>query len=57
MRFADDHDIGTVIVAVVITMMLGTMIYLYNSHDSVKTAFLPTFERTVPTIVPSAPQL
>jgi|1185.fasta_scaffold846571_1 hypothetical protein len=57
MRFAEDHDIGTVILTVIITMMLAGMVYLYNSHDGVKTAFLSTFERTVPTIVPSGPQL
>jgi hypothetical protein len=57
MRFAEDHDIGTVILTVIITLMLGGMIYVYNSHDSIKTAFLPAFDRTVPSIVPSGPQL
>jgi hypothetical protein len=57
MRFADDSDIGTIILTVIVAAMLGTMIYFYNSRESVKTAFVPTIDRTVPTIVPNTPQM
>jgi hypothetical protein len=57
MRFSeDDHDIGTIILTVIVTLVLGAGIYAYTSRPSVQTAFAPSLEKTVPTIVPSTPR-
>jgi hypothetical protein len=57
MRFSeDDHDIGTIALTVIMTLVLGVGIYAYHSTPSVQTAFEPTLQKTVPTIVPSTPR-
>jgi hypothetical protein len=57
MRFSeDDHDIGTIVVTVIVTLVLGVGLYAYNSRPSLQTAFAPALEKTVPTIVPSSPR-
>ena len=58
MRFSeDDHDIGTIALTVLVTLILGAGVYAYNSKPSIQTAFAPpAMEKTVPTIVPSTPQ-
>jgi hypothetical protein len=57
MRFSeDDHDIGTIILTVIVTVVLGAGIYAYTSRPSIQTAFAPSLEKTVPTIVPSTPR-
>ena len=59
--FDEDNDVGTATIAIAIvlgTLVVGTFVYAYNKVDSVQTAFgLPTIEKTVPSIVPIAPQL
>jgi len=57
MRFSeDDHDIGTIILTVIVTLVIGAGVYAYNSKPSIQTAFAPAMEKTVPTIVPSTPR-
>jgi hypothetical protein len=57
MRFSeDDHDIGTIILTVIVTVVLGAGVYAYNSRPSVHTAYAPSIEKTVPTIVPNTPE-
>jgi hypothetical protein len=57
MRFSeDDHDIGAIVLTVIVTIVLGIGVYAYNSKPSIQTAFAPALEKTVPTIVPSAPR-
>jgi len=53
----DDRDMGAIILTVIVTVVLGAMVYAYNSWGSVQTAYMPTIERTVPIIVPSRPGL
>jgi hypothetical protein len=54
----DDHDIGAILLTVIVTVVLGAMVYAYNSWGNLQTAnYMPTVERTVPTIVPSQPGL
>ena len=56
MRFSeDDHDIGTIVSTVVITLVLGALVYAYSSRSIITAAHIPSVERTVPTIVPSQP--
>jgi len=38
-------------------VVLGAMVYAYNSWGNLQTAYMPAVERTVPTIVPSLPGL
>jgi hypothetical protein len=59
MRIADDYDLGTIILTVVVTLFLGALVYAYiSSSNLLQTAsMLPVIERTVPTIVPSQPGL
>jgi hypothetical protein len=59
MRFSDhdDHDIGAILLTVIVTVVLGAMVYAYNSWGNLQTAYMPAFERTVPTIVQSRPGL
>jgi hypothetical protein len=58
MRIAeDDYDSGTILLTVIVTVVLGGMVYAYNSRDILQTASLPAIERTVPTVVPSQPGL
>ena len=46
MRFSeDDHDIGTIILTVIVTLVLGAGIYAYTSRPSVQTAFAPSLEK------------
>jgi hypothetical protein len=57
MRFSeDDHDIGTIVLTVIVTLILGAGVYWYNTKSSIQTAFAPAIEKTVPTIVPSTPR-
>jgi hypothetical protein len=49
----DDHDIGAILLTVIVTVVLGMMVYAYNGWGHLQTAYLPTIERAVPTIVPS----
>jgi len=51
----DDHDIGAILLTIIVTVVLGAMVYAYNSWGDLKTASMPAIERTVPTIVPSHP--
>ena len=51
----DDHDIGAILLTVIVTVVLGAMVYAYNSWGNLQTAYMPAIERTVPTIVPSLP--
>lgn len=53
----DDHDIGAILLTVIVTVVLGAMVYAYNSWGNLQTAYMPAIERTVPTIVPSLPGL
>jgi hypothetical protein len=54
----DQHDIGTILLTVIVTVVLGAMVYAYNTWGNLQTAnYVPTVERTVPTIVPSQPGL
>ena len=57
MTFSDDdgHDIGAILLTVIVTAVLGAMVYAYNSWGNLQTAYLPTIERTVPAIVPNQP--
>jgi hypothetical protein len=58
MRFSeseDDHDIGAVLLTVIVTVVLGAMLYAYNGWGNLQTAHLPSIEQTVPTIVPNQP--
>ena len=56
MRFSeDDHDIGTIVSTVVITLVVGALVYAYNSRSTIIAAYIPSIERTVPNIVPSQP--
>jgi hypothetical protein len=60
MTFSDDdgHDIGAILLTVIVTVVLGAMVYAYNSWGNLQTAnYMPAIERTVPTIVPSQPAL
>jgi hypothetical protein len=52
----DGHDIGTILVTVILTLVVGAGIYAYSRTPSVQTAFGPVIEKTVPTIVPNSPQ-
>jgi len=52
----DDHDIGTILLTVIVTVVLGAMVYAYNSWGNLQTAYMPAIERTVPTIVPCQPE-
>jgi hypothetical protein len=52
----DDHDIGTIVLTVIVTLVLGAGIYAYSRTPSVQTALGPVVEKTVPTIVPNGPQ-
>ena len=52
----DDHDIGTIILTVIVTVVLGAGIYAYSRTSSFQTALGPVMEKTVPTIVPNMPQ-
>lgn len=52
----DDHDIGTIILTVIITLVLGAGIYAYSQTSNFQTAWSPAIEKTVPTIVPNGPQ-
>ena len=52
----DDHDIGTIILTVIVTVVLGAGIYAYSRTPSFQTASGPVMEKTVPTIVPNMPQ-
>jgi hypothetical protein len=52
----DNHDIGTIILFLMVTYILGAGVYWYNSKSSMQTAFAPAIEKTVPTIVPSTPE-
>ena len=51
----DDHDVGAILLTVIVTAVLGMLVYGYNSWSHLQTAYLPTIERTVPTIVPNQP--
>ena len=53
----DDYDSGTILLTVVVTVVLGGMVYSYSSRDILQTAYMPAIERTVPTIVPTQPGL
>jgi hypothetical protein len=58
MRFLeseDDHDIGAILLTVIVTVVLGAIVYTYNSWSNLQTAYLPSIEQTVPTIVPNQP--
>jgi hypothetical protein len=58
MRFSeseDDHDIGAILLTVIVTVVLGAMVYAYNSWGNLQTAYMPSIEQTVPTIVPGQP--
>jgi hypothetical protein len=55
--FDEDNDIGTIITVVAVTLALGIMMYAYTRHHGFQTAFLPAVDKTVPTIVPSGPQI
>ena len=58
MRLAEgDHDIGTIVLTVIMTVLLGGLVYAYSTGHLMQTAYLHSVERTVPTIVPSQPQL
>jgi hypothetical protein len=58
MHFSDDdHDIGTILLTMIATVVLGVMAYAYNSRSVLQIAHIPAVERTVPTIVPSEPRL
>jgi hypothetical protein len=58
MRLAkDDHDIGTIVLTVIMTVLLGGLIYAYGSGHLMQSAYLHSPERTVPTIVPNQPRL
>jgi hypothetical protein len=60
MRISDDDDggaLGTILMTAIVTVVLGALIYAYNSSRIIlEAAYIPTIERTVPTIVPSQPQ-
>ena len=53
----DDHDIGAILLTVIVTVLVGAAVYSYNSWGNLQTAYMPALERTVPTIVPSLPAL
>ena len=55
----NDSDLGTVVVTVVLgTLVAGAIIYGFNRYETIKTALnIPSVDRTVPSIVPSQPQL
>jgi hypothetical protein len=53
----DDRDIGTILLTVTATIVLGAMVYAYSSWGVLQTAYIPAVERTVPAIVPSQPRL
>jgi len=36
-------------------VVLGAIVYTYNSWSNLQTAYLPSIEQTVPTIVPNQP--
>jgi hypothetical protein len=58
MRFSeseDDHDIGAILLTVIVTVVLGAVLYTYHSWSNLQTAYLPAIEQTVPTIVPNQP--
>jgi len=58
MRFSeaeDDHDIATILLTVIVTVVLGAMVYAYNGWGNLQTASVPSIVQTVPTIVPSQP--
>jgi hypothetical protein len=58
MRFSeseDDHDIGAILLTVIVTVVLGAIVYTYNSWSNLQTAYLPSIEQTVPAIVPNQP--
>ena len=58
MRLAeDDHDIGTIVLTVIMTVLLGGLVFAYSTGHLMQTAYLHSVERTVPTIVPNQPQL
>ena len=58
MRFSeseDDHDIGAILLTVIVTVVLGAALYAYSSWGNLQTASMPSIVQTVPTIVPSQP--
>ncbi len=57
--FDSDDDFGTIAIALVImTLVVGTGLYVYNARDSVQTAWrIPMIDKTVPTVVPSTPEI
>jgi hypothetical protein len=58
MRLADDdHDIGTIVLTIIMTVLLGGLVFAYSSGHLMQSAYLQSVERTVPTIVPNQPQL
>jgi hypothetical protein len=58
MRFAeDDHDIGTIVLTVIMTVLLGGLVFAYSTGHLMQTTYLQSVERTMPTIVPKQPQL
>jgi hypothetical protein len=59
MAVAEDNDLGSIVVAVVVaTVVFGSLLYFLDDADDVQTASdLTPFEKTVPTIVPTAPRI
>ena len=58
MRLADDdYDIGTIVLTIIMTVMLGGLVFAYSTGHLMQTAYSHSVERTVPTIVPNQPQL
>ncbi len=58
MRLAgDDYDIGAIVLTIIMTVLLGGLVFAYSSGRLMQTAYSHSVERTVPTIVPHQPQL
>jgi hypothetical protein len=57
--FDDNSDTGPIVTTVVIgTLVAGALLYSFHRYERVRTALnIPAIERSVPSIVPSQPQI
>ena len=53
----DDHNIGTIVSTVVVTLVVGALVYAYNNRSTITAEYIPSIERTVPNIVPNQPAM